>query len=305
MKVFITGGTGFVGTFLTKKLVEKDHEVTILTRKIREGVQLPKGSSLFEGNPTEPGPWQERLSEHEVVINLAGAPIFTRWKKKMKKEIYNSRILTTNHIVDALANRKGRDTHLLSTSAVGFYGFHSDEVLTENDQSGTDFLAQVTSSWESAALKAREQNVRVVLCRFGIVLGRHGGALAQLTSIFKNYLGSTLGSGDQWFSWVHEQDLAHIFLFLLENTSIEGPVNCTSPNPVRNSELTKTLGEVMHKAILFPSVPGFVLRLMLGEFAQTLLKGQRVISQKLQDSGYQFQFPALKEALEDLLVASQ
>lgn len=301
MKIFITGGSGFVGSYLTKKLVAKGHEVTILTRSIKPGRSLPDGAAFSEGDPTKPGAWQGKVADHDAVINLAGASIFNRWTKEYKKEIYNSRIPTTNNLVEALKSRKGKETHLLSTSAIGYYGFHEDEELYEDDNPGNDFLADLAVSWETAAVKAKEYGVRVVLCRFGVVLGRNGGALAQLLPIFKWYLGAPLGSGKQWFSWIHEQDLANIFLFLLEHKEVEGPVNCTAPQPVRNKEMTKTLGEVLNKPTFFPPVPGFVLKLMQGEFANVLVKGQRVIPRRLTESGYQFGFPTLKEALQDLV----
>ncbi|MFH2012881.1 MAG: TIGR01777 family oxidoreductase [Pseudomonadota bacterium] len=301
MKVFITGGSGFVGSFLTKGLTEKNHEVTILTRKIREGQTLPKGASFLEGDPTKKGPWQEKVSEHDAVINLAGASIFQSWDKEVKQQIFDSRIFTTNNVVEALANRKGKETHLLSTSAVGYYGFHGDEELNESDHSGDDFLSYVTSSWESAALKAKEYGARTILCRFGIVLGKNGGAIAKLLPIYKWYLGAPLGNGKQWFSWIYEQDLAKIFLFLLEHKELEGPINCTAPNPVRNKEMTKILGKVLQKPTFLPPVPVFVLKIMQGEFATVLGKGQKVIPKKLLDSGYKFNFPTMKEALENLL----
>lgn len=301
MKVFITGGTGFVGSVLTDALTKMGHEVTILTRRIKEGQKLPRGALLLEGDPTNSGHWQEKLADHETIINLAGASIFTRWTNQAKKEILESRILTTRHLVEALMNSKGKERSLLSTSAVGYYGFHGDEILSEDEGPGNDFLAQICSAWEAEALKAKKQGIRIVLCRFGIVLGSHGGALSRLTSIFKNYLGAPLGNGNQWFSWIHEKDLCDIFLFLLKQKRIEGPINCTSSHPIRNKELTKTLGEVLHKPTFFPHVPSFILRIILGEFANVLIKGQRVVSQKLSDSGYEFTFPTLKEALQDLL----
>ncbi|MDY6855421.1 MAG: TIGR01777 family oxidoreductase [Thermodesulfobacteriota bacterium] len=301
MKVFITGGTGFVGTVLNDALTKMGHEVTILTRRIKKGQKRPNGASLLEGDPTKSGHWQEKVGEHETIINLAGASIFTRWTNQAKKEIFESRILTTRHLVESLMNSKGKVSSLLSTSAVGYYGFHGDEILSEDEGPGNDFLAQICSAWEAEALKAERHGIRVVLCRFGIVLGRNGGALARLTSIFKNYLGAPLGSGDQWFSWIHEEDLCDILLFLLKQKRIEGPINCTSPHPVRNKELTKTMGKALHKPTFLPNAPSFILRTILGEFANVLIKGQRVVSQKLSDSGYELTFPTLKEALEDLL----
>jgi len=301
VKIFITGGTGFVGTFLTEELTEKGHGVTVLTRKIKKGHTLPEGATFLEGDPTKPGPWQKNVAIHEIIINLAGTSIFKRWSSKTKKAIFDSRILTTNNIAEALAQREGKETNFLSASAVGYYGFHGDEDLYEDSRPGDDFLAYVATAWESAALKAKEYGARVVLCRFGVVFGKRGGALANLVPIFRKYLGTPLGSGNQWTSWIHEQDLANIFLFLIERKNIEGPVNCTTPHPVRNRELTKILGKALQKTTFFPPVPEFVLKIVLGEFANVLVKGQKAIPKKLLDSGYRFRFPALKEALEDLL----
>ncbi|UCC40785.1 MAG: TIGR01777 family oxidoreductase [Candidatus Aminicenantes bacterium] len=302
MNIFLTGGSGFIGSTLTQRMTSSGHKVTLLTRSIKKGRTLPEGASFLEANPMNPGPWQEKVAENEVIINLAGASIFTRWNKKTKRNILESRILTTNHIVEALQERKSKETHLINASAVGYYGFHGDEILDETGAQGNDFLASVAKEWESAALTAQKFGVRVVLCRFGIVLGKHGGTLSKMVPAFKHNLGSPFGSGKQWFSWIHEQDLADIILFFLEQKGLEGPANCTAPNPVRNRELTKILGQVLQKRRIFPSVPGFVLKLMLGEFGNIILKGQRVIPQKLLDNGFSFKFPFLKEALQDLLI---
>lgn len=301
MKVFITGGSGFVGSFLTKTLTATGHQVTILTRSAPQGAILPRGASFLEGDPTRPGPWQGAVPEHDAVINLAGSTIFQRWSKEVKKNLLDSRILTTANVVNALAGREGREMHFLSTSAVGYYGYHGDEELSESDPPGNDFLAQLASSWEAAALKAKESGARVVICRFGVVLGRQGGALANLVKIFTWYLGAPLGNGRQWLSWIHELDLAGVFLFLLEHKDIAGPVNCTAPAPVRNREMTTCLGRALHKPVLFPPVPAFVLRIVLGEFANVLLKGQKVLPRALQAMGYRFRFPTINEALENLL----
>ena len=301
MNVFITGGLGFIGTTLTKRLLEKGHRVTAMERSIKSVRPLPSGVSIIEHDGTKPGAWQKTLATHDLIINLAGASIFKRWSRSHKKAIYDSRILTTQNIVDALAAKRGGRATLISASAVGYYGFHTDEILDENTPHGNDFLARVSHDWESAALKAREYGARVVLCRFGMVFGKKGGALAQMAKIYRLYLGSRLGDGKQWLSWIHEEDLASIFDFLIERKGIEGAVNCTAPNPVRNSELTKTMREVLRRPTIVPPVPGFMLRVMLGEFGDVLLKGQRVSPKILVDAGFTFQFPELREALINLL----
>jgi uncharacterized protein (TIGR01777 family) len=236
-----------------------------------------------------------------VVINLAGASIFTRWTKSNKKMILDSRVLTTRNLVSAIKNAQGKKPLLLSTSAIGYYGFHGDEELGEESPSGDDFLATVSQEWEAAALEAEPLGARVVILRFGIVLGRDGGALKQMMPMFKRYLGSPLGSGEQWFSWIHEKDLADIYAFLMDQERLGGPVNCTAPYPVRNRELTGALGEALKKPVFMPAVPGFMMKVVMGEFGSMLLKGQRVLPKKLMELGFKFQFPEIREALNDLV----
>lgn len=303
MRIFITGGMGFVGSNLTKVLSANGHEVTVLDRSVHKDRPVPEGVSRVQGDSTKPGLWQDELAGHDVVINLAGASIFQRWNSEVKKAIRDSRILTTRNVVEAIAARKGNETHVFSTSAVGYYGFHGDELLREDDPAGEDFMGRLAAEWEAEALKARDHGARVVITRFGLVVGRNGGVLGQLVPLFNLYLGSPLGSGKQWFSWVHEDDLANGFLFLLDRKEIEGAVNCTAPNPVRNRELTYTLAQVLGKPVIVPFVPGFALRLLLGEFASVVLQGQRVVPTRLLDNGFEFRFPTLKEALVDAMAS--
>ena len=251
----------------------------------------------------EKGKWQNGLGDYDVIINLAGASIFKKWTKKNKNIIRESRIITTNNIVDGLKNDV-RGTTLLSASAVGYYGFHGDEALQEESPAGTDFLAVLSNEWEKAAQEAEDAGARVVTCRFGIVLGKEGGALRNLIPLYKYWMGSPLGKGDQWFSWIHLQDLVNILLFLIRNTDISGPVNCTAPEPVRNREMTRIIGEVMNKPVFMPSVPGFMIRLILGEFGNTLLNGQRVLPEKLEKAGFLFRFRDFSMALRDILSLS-
>jgi hypothetical protein len=301
MKIFITGGTGFVGTVLTRELAARGHQITLLTRAVKPGRALPYGAAFLEGNPLQAGPWQKAVPDHDAFINLAGASIFSRWTDTAKREIRESRLLTTRNLVTALADRQGRETLLLSTSAVGYYGFHEDEELNEESPPGTDFLAQVCRDWEAEARQAETFGVRVVRCRFGIVLGERGGALDQMLPLFKKGLGSPLGSGRQWFSWIHQQDLTRIFLFLLERPEVSGPINCTAPQPVPNKELTRLLADVLRRPAFLPAVPGFVLKLIMGEFGDVLLKGQRILPRKLLQLGFEFDYPDLEKALQNLL----
>lgn len=301
MNIFMTGGTGFVGTTLTRKLGEQGHHVTVLTRKILKDQTTVEGVSLIEGDPTREGAWQKEVADHEIFINLAGASIFRRWTKETKTLMRDSRVLTTKNLVEALRNREGKETTLISVSAVGYYGFHGDEELDETSTSGDDYLASLSRDWETTALEAQNYGARVIICRLGIVLGAQGGALGEMIPLFRKGLGSPIGTGKQWFSWIHEKDLVNIHLFLLDHKDLSGPVNCTAPKPVTNKEFTKALGRAMKKPTFMPSVPGFIIRLVKGEFGSVLLKGQRVIPKRLAEKGFRFQFPTIRDALNDIV----
>jgi uncharacterized protein (TIGR01777 family) len=299
MKVFMTGGTGFVGKTLASVLIRSGKEVTILTRSGKG--EIP-GVSWVDGNPTQRGKWQEKVKGHEAVINLAGASIFTRWTQEAKKALRESRMLTTRHVVEAMEGGKGMA--LISTSAIGYYGFHGDENLTEDSPPGGDFLAVLARDWEAEAREAEKKGCRVAITRLGIVLGEKGGALGQMIPLFEKFVGGPLGSGRQWFSWVHIEDLARGVLFLLEHPEISGAVNFTAPNPVRNKELAQSLGRILGRPAFLPA-PGFMLRLILGEFGSILLEGQRVLPQKLLQAGFQFQYPEIEGALRQVIRAGR
>jgi uncharacterized protein (TIGR01777 family) len=299
MKVFMTGGTGFVGKTLASVLIRSGKEVTILTRSGKG--EIP-GVSWVDGNPTQRGKWQEKVKGHEAVINLAGASIFTRWTQEAKKALRESRMLTTRHVVEAMEWGKGMA--LISTSAIGYYGFHGDENLTEDSPPGGDFLAVLARDWEAEAREAEKKGCRVAITRLGIVLGEKGGALGQMIPLFEKFVGGPLGSGRQWFSWVHIEDLARGVLFLLEHPEISGAVNFTAPNPVRNKELAQSLGRILGRPAFLPA-PGFMLRLILGEFGSILLEGQRVLPQKLLQAGFQFQYPEIEGALRQVIRAGR
>jgi uncharacterized protein len=300
MRILITGGTGFVGTSLAARLVEDGHKVTIL---IRTGERAPAGKpgiTFMEGDPTRPGPWQKAVPEHDAAVNLAGASIFSRWTEEQKRSIRESRLSTTGNLVEGIAAGRGKPFTLLSASAVGYYGFHGDEVLTEESPAGNDFLAKVAIDWEKEALAARESGARVVITRFGIVVGAGGGAIGQMMPLFKRFLGGPLGNGSQWFSWVHMQDLTEAFVFLLRHPEMAGPVNMCSPEPVRNRDLARALGRVLHRPSFFPA-PAFMIRLVLGEFGSVILKGQRVVPRRLIDAGFVFRYPEIEKALASII----
>jgi uncharacterized protein len=299
MKVFMTGGTGFVGTFLSRDLVRAGHTITILTRRTQPPSPAPAGISYLTGDPTETGPWMDAVIDHDWIINLAGASIFTRWSEAHKKEIFASRVSTTRNLVAALAAGDRRQ-FFCSTSAVGIYGPRGEEELTEDSPPDAGFLGEVAKNWEAEALKARDLGIRVVITRFGVVLGADGGALGQMVPMFKKFLGGALGSGNQWFSWIHQEDQVRAFRFVQAHPDLAGPVNFTAPQPVRNRDLTKALGRILHRPTLLPT-PEFMLRLALGEFADTLLTGQKVFPKRLLDAGFTFHFPNITAALKNLL----
>ena len=235
-----------------------------------------------------------------MIINLAGASIFSRWTPEQKKILRGSRIETTRNLVSALPADAGKIT-FFSTSAVGYYGFHEDEELIENMAAGNDFLARLAYEWEQEALRAQDKGSRVVITRFGIVLGKDGGALGQMLPLFKYFLGGPLGNGRQWFSWIHMHDLVEAFLFLLQHPEINGAVNLCSPEPVRNVDLGSAIGKILHRPSFMPA-PGFMIKLILGEFGSVLLKGQRVIPRRMLDAGFKFRYPNIEEALKSIIL---
>jgi hypothetical protein len=300
MNVFMTGGTGFVGTYLAKRLISEGHKVTILTQPLGSAKTKRGGLAYLDGNPTIKGKWQESVKEHDVIINLAGASIFSRWTPEQKKILRESRIETTRNLVSALPADASKIT-IFSASAVGYYGFHEDEELIENMAVGNDFLARLAYDWEQEALRAQDKGSRVVITRFGIVLGKNGGALGQMLPLFKYFLGGPLGNGRQWFSWVHMHDLVEAFIFLLQHPEINGAVNLSSPEPVRNVDLGRAIGKILHRPSFMPA-PGFMIKLILGEFGSVLLKGQRVIPRRMLDAGFKFKYPNIEEALKSIIL---
>jgi len=299
MKIFLTGGTGFVGSFLSRELALKGHDITILTRKERHPTPAHSRIRFVTGDPKQQGLWMAEVPQHDWVINLAGASISAEWTDEAKKTMYDSRVLTTKNLVAALAAGDRRQL-FCSTSAPGYYGARGDEELTEASPPGHDFLAGLAQDWEAEALKAQDLGIRTVVTRFGIVLGLGGGMLDQLVPLSKRYLGGPVGSGAQWLSWIHQLDLARAFLFLPERPDLAGPVNFSSPQPVRNRDFARALGRALNRPAFLPA-PAFALRLVLGEFAEVVLTGQKVLPQKLLAAGFQFDFPTIEAALQDLL----
>lgn len=276
MKITITGASGFVGRALAGRLVAAGHSVQPL--KLRESAAAPAA---------------------DAVIHLAGEPVAQRWTAEAKRRIRASRAEGTRKLVDSLAQLSPRPATLISASAVGIYGSRGDVILTESSAPGSGFLAEVCVEWERAAGIANALGIRVVNVRIGLVLG-HGGALARMLPAFKLGAGGRLGSGEQWMSWIHLDDLTALVEFALSETSLRGPVNATSPNPVTNAEFTRKLAAALHRPA-FAAVPAFALKLMFGEMAGVLLDSQRVLPKAAEAAGFRFRYPDLAPALADLL----
>lgn len=290
-----------MGQALCQALVESEYQVTVLSRSGKKTEEMPKSLGQCLGDPTEPGPWQQEAARHKLIINLAGASIFGRWNSDYKEQIHQSRVLTTRNLVQAIESGPNpSETVLISASAVGFYGFSDDRLLSEEDPPGDDFLARVCVDWEKEAKEAESCGARVVATRFGVVLGPQGGALKQMLPIFKKGLGGPLGSGKQWFSWIHLEDLVRGLLFVAKNRHIKDSVNLTSPNPVTNRSFAKALGQALHRPAITP-VPALAAKLAMGEFAQVLLNGQRVMPRLLLDAGFEFLYPEVAEALKTVI----
>jgi len=299
MKIFITGGSGFVGTNLSFYLLEKGHRVIAVGSSSTHKVIRHDNFHYISADTTIKGAWQDALKDVDALINLAGKNIFKRWSNTYKNQIYTSRILTTRNLVNAISDKK--DIILCSTSAAGYYGDRADEILKEDALPGKDFAAKVCRDWEKEAFQAQAKGVRVAAMRFGVVLGKNGGALAKMVPAFKSFAGGPLGSGLQWFPWIHMDDLIAAIIFILENPDVKGPLNFCSPNPVRNRNFSKTLGQVLNR----PSVlrtPSFMIRLIMGEMGQSLMSSQRAIPDKLLKYGFKFQYPEIHNALYNLVL---
>jgi uncharacterized protein (TIGR01777 family) len=297
MRLLVAGASGFIGSALSSRLLEKGHTLTLLTRAApREGSTTTK--RWLHWTPGASGEWEAAVNAAEGVINLAGEPIAAkRWTEQQKREIRASRIETTASIVKAIAKAKQKPGFLINASAIGYYGPRGDEVISEEAPPGTDFLAQVCRDWEGEAKNAERLGLRVVCVRTGIVLGRGGGALAKMVPPFKFFMGGPLGSGNQWMSWIHLEDEVGLMLHLIEHSEASGPFNATSPNPVRMKEFCQNLGRVMGRPSWVP-VPAFALRILLGEMAEMLLTGQRAVPAAAQRLGYDFRYPGLYDALK-------
>ena len=305
MKVAITGATGFVGSRLVEKLKAEGHQILVLTRNLERAKRIFPASAfpnleIVAYRPAESGDWQQSIADFDAVVNLAGEPIAERWTPEHKKAILESRQLGTRKIVEAIAQADPKPSVLINASAIGYYGTSETATFDEDSPGGNDFLAEVCKKWEAEAQKVKEAGVRLVILRTGIVLDKDGGALAKMLPPFKLFAGGPLGSGRQWFSWIHRDDLVNLIVEALKRPDIEGTFNATAPNPVRMNQFCQTLGEVMNRPSWLP-VPGFALETLLGEGAKVVLEGQQVLPKKIQSLAFQYQYPTLKSALEGII----
>ncbi|MBW4494068.1 MAG: TIGR01777 family oxidoreductase [Oscillatoria princeps RMCB-10] len=307
MKVAITGATGFVGSRLVERLRSQGHQIVVLTRNPERARRVFPAEAF--GNlevvaltPAESGSWQQSVAGCDGVVNLAGAPIAEeRWTPARKQEILDSRKRGTEKIVAAIAGANPKPSVLVSASAIGYYGASETATFDETSPAGEDFLAQVCQVWEAEAEKVKQTGTRLVIVRTGIVLGM-GGALGKMLLPFKLFAGGPLGSGRQWFSWIHRDDLVNLILRSLAQPEMQGVYNATAPNPVRMDEFCKALGEVMNRPSWLP-VPGFALEALLGDAAQVVLEGQQVLPKRTLESGFEYKYPTVKQALQQILTS--
>ncbi len=316
MKVFITGGSGLIGRQLVAELAAEGHQPVILSRHADAIRRKPefRESQVVQGDPSAAGRWQGEVDGCAAVVHLAGHNLFSeRWNAQVKRKIRDSRVYGTEHVVAAVKQARNRPEVFVQASAIGLYGPHADEELDESSPSGADYLAVVCREWEQASESIAELGIRRAVVRVGVVLAPSGGALAFMAPIFKLGPGAPIGSGggmiargQQWMSWIHIDDIVGIFRLAVANPQAAGPINGTSPNPVRNVDFSRTLSRVLRKPYtpwrFFVPVgpPDALLQVMLGEVAKVVTSGQKVLPQKAQELGYQYKHPELEEALRDV-----
>lgn len=297
-KVLIAGGSGSIGTQLTKLLLEKNFSVSWLSRenKTTEGVKTYLWN--YEENIID----DNALNNTEIIVNLAGAGIADKnWSKERKKILKESRIKTTNLLLNKIEEKPNDVKTYISASATGYYGYDSGSIeKKEGSRFGDDFLATLTKEWEAAADGFSSKGIRTVKLRTGFVVGNNQNGWEKIAKVVKTGFGAAVGSGDQYMSWVHIHDLCRIYLWAIENEKAEGVYNAVSPNPVINKEFTRQAAQALKRPFFMPNVPGFILRLMYGEIASALLGSSRISSEKIQNEGFQFDYPTLIEALREI-----
>ena len=297
MKIFITGGTGLVGSHLIPRLLQENHTVTVLSRNI-EKAQAILGNNLEFCDSLER---LTSLDEYDAVINLAGEPIAgKRWTELQKQRLCQSRWQITKKLTQLIKSGENPPQIFISGSAIGYYGNKEDVIITEDTEPHEEFTNKLCKAWEAFAMEAESSKTRVCLLRTGIVLSSKGGMLAKILPIFKLGLGGTMGSGKQYISWIHIEDMVGIINFLLTAPHVKGAVNMTSPSPVTNKEFSKTLAKVLKRPCIF-NVPSVIISLFMGEASTLLLDGQRAIPKKLELNKYQFRYKDIQSALVNIL----
>lgn len=300
MNVIVFGATGMLGVSIVRALTQRGDRVVAVSRQRREWSAERVTPLQWTAKPGTNEPWRQEVEQADAVLNLSGEPILgKRWSADFKQRLRQSRLDSTRAVVEAIGNATKKPSVLLNASATGYYGDTGETVVDESSPAGGDFVSSLVRDWEAAAREA-ESLARVALLRIGIVLGARGGALEKMVPLFKLGLGGRLGSGRQWIGWIHEADLVSLVLRCIDDASIAGAVNLVAPNPVRNAELTQTLGRVLRRPTWFHIRP-FVLRTVLGESSQMVLAGANVKMAHPALSEYRFKFPDLEPALRDLI----
>lgn len=302
-KIFVSGATGLIGRELIKKLFNRGDDITVVTRnKSKHYDDFAYVYRMEEVDFNSSDELAELIEEQDIVVHLAGTNISEKkWTPAFKQNILDSRIVTTRLIVEAINKAKKKPGTFICASAVGYYGDRGNEILTEDSLPGTDFLSQVCSEWEKEANKVKELGLRCVNLRTGIVLSREGGALPKLLPGFKYFLGGGLGSGNQYFPWIHHRDEVNIIINAIDNNDLQGPVNAVAPDSITMNEFAHAMGNILKRPYFF-NVPKFALKIKLGEGADALTAGQRAVPEKLLKHNFRFQYTPIKNALVDLLL---
>ncbi len=301
MRALITGGTGLIGSALCENLVKNGHEPIVLTRDPSDRKGLPSQTQLVAWDAKTTDGWGHLAGEVDVIVNLVGESLADgRWSDERKQRILNSRVTAGRLLLQAIDAAAVRPQALIQASAVGYYGPRRDELLGEDAGPGSDYLAHVCFEWEASTAPVERLGVRRPVIRTGIVLSAEGGALPKIVLPFKLFAGGPMGSGKQWWPWIHLRDEVRAIRFLMEQESATGPYNLTAPHPLTNKEFASVVGDVMGRPAFFP-VPSPVLQTALGEMSTVLLDGQRALPRRLEEAGFAFDFPTLDAALKDLL----